>query len=278
MNFDFDWHVPVDRLHRYASGVAGATERDSIEAHLLTCERCRSELGAVRPSDQVRHDSMLRAVTDRIDQPQRPFHRSTSALVVSLASPSIVVASVLLAAALLAAVGLTAALIPALSVAVLAAIAPLAPIAAAVVAFMPATDPAGSLSAATPLAGGRLPFLSALFAIALSAIAGMISSAFTPLGWSDSVVWLAPGFAFAAIVLAAATWINPMRAAFVLGAGWCLVCAQWARGHRTISSVDAIDSLAGLGVQVQLLCAVVIVLATIVTLSRRDAQPNWRTR
>ena len=278
MSFDHDWHVPVDRLERYAGGAAGRVERDSIEAHLLACEHCRSNLaiGGSDPSAAT-HDAMLRAITDRIDQPRRPLRRSTGALQVSLASPALVAASALLTATLLAAVGIAAAIEPSLGVAVLVAMAPLAPVAAAVVAFWPATDPAGSLAVATPLAAGRLPFLRALFATAVSAVASLISSAFTPLGWSESVAWLAPGFAFAAIVIAAATWVNPVRLAVGLGAGWFAVCTLWARRRRTLSTADVVDELATRVVPMLILCLVVIVLASIVTLSRRDAQPNWRT-
>ncbi|HUP75686.1 MAG TPA: zf-HC2 domain-containing protein [Acidimicrobiales bacterium] len=277
MTFDYDWHVPVDRLERYAAGAAGPIEQDSIEAHLLVCDHCRANLATARQDAAAAHDAMLRAITDRIDQPRRSLHRSTGALQVSLASPALVGASALLATMLLAAVGVAAAIEPRFSIAVLVAVAPLAPVVAAVVGFWPATDPAGALSAATPLAAGRLPFLRALFATAVSAAAGLISSAFTPLGWSDSLVWLAPGFVFAAIVIAAATWMNPLRVAVGLGAGWCVVCTLWARGHRSLATVDAVNELATHGARIQIVCVVVIVVASIVTLSRRDAQPNWRT-
>lgn len=278
MSLDHDWHVPVDRLERYTGGDTRPVERDSIEAHLLACEHCRSNLAAIRPpAAGAIHDATLRAITERIDQPRRPLRRSTGAIRVSLASPALVGASVLLTATLLAAVGVAAAIEPFLGAAVLVAMAPLAPVAAAVVAFWPAIDPAGSLAVATPLAGGRLPFLRALFATAVSAAAGLISSSLTPLGWSDSVAWLAPGFAFAAIVVAAATWVNPVRLALGLGTGWCVVCALWVRRYPTLDTVDAIKDVATRIVPLLFLCLVVIVLALIVTLWRRDAQPSWRT-
>ena len=277
MSFDYDWHVPVDRLERYVDGSSAPIERGSIESHLIACEHCRSNLSAVRPTGDAPNDAVLRAITDRIDQSRRPLRRSTGALQVSLASPALVAASALLAASLLVMVGLAAAIRPSWSVAVLVALAPLGPVVAAVVAFWPTTDPAGSLSVATPLAGGRLPFVRALFATVVAAVAGVLSSAFTPLGSYEAVVWLLPGFAFAAIVIAAATWTDPMRLAVGLGAGWWTVCALWARGHRTDGMVDAANDLAAHAAAVQVLCLAVIVLAAIVTLSRRDALPNWRT-
>ena len=282
MSFEDDWHVPIDRLERYAGGATGRIERDSIEAHLLACEHCRSNIAGARSLAGTTNDAMLRALTDRIDQPRRLLRRSTGALQVSLASPPLVVASALLAATLLAAVGIAAVVEPPLGVPVFVAVAPLAPVVAAVVGFWPTTDPAGALSVATPLAAGRLPFLRALVATVVSAAAGLISSAFTPLGWSDSLVWLAPGFAFAAIVVAAATWMNPARLALGMGAGWIAVCVLWARGHRSLATDslaagDSIKDLAAQGARVQIVCLIVIVLASIVTLTRRNAQPNWRT-
>ena len=86
-----------------------------------------------------------------------------------------------------------------------------------------------------------------------------------------------PDSVFAAIVIAAATWMNPLRVAVGVGAGWCVICLLWARGHRSLDTVDAIDDFATHGARIQIACLAVIVVASIVTLSRRDAQPNWRT-
>ena len=275
MSFDDNWHVPFDRLEAYATGRAYPLERSSIEAHLLACAHCRKSLAVVGPS--ATREVTLAAIIDRIDRPRRPLHRSTGVLLVSLASPALVGATALLAAALLAVVGVTAVLRPPWSAAVLVALAPLAPIVAAVVAFWPATDPAGSLAPATPLAGGRLPFLRALFATSASAAAGLISSAFTPLAWSDSIIWLAPGMAFAAVVVAAATWIDPARLAVGLATGWIVVCLLWARAARSVTTLGSVDDLAIHDAAVQVMGVVVIVVASTVILWRRDAQPNWRT-
>src|SRR3954452_18170999 len=100
MTFDYDWHVPVDRLERYVGGATAPIERSSIEAHLLECEHCRSNLAGARSVTGAANDAILRAITDRIDQSRRPLRRSTGALQVSLASPSLIAASALLAATL----------------------------------------------------------------------------------------------------------------------------------------------------------------------------------
>lgn len=277
MSFDRDWHVPVNRLAAYAGGAVTWTERHSIEAHLLACQHCQSNLASARPSQEASQDATLRAIMERIDRPRRHLHRRTGLLHVSLASPALVAASAFLAAVLLVAVGLTSVIEPALGVALLVALAPLVPAAAAVVAFWPTTDPAGSLSFATPLAAGLLPFLRALFAATVATVAGLISSAFTPLEWSESVVWLGPGCAFAALVVAAATWVNPLRLALGLSAGWLVLCAFWIQRHRTLATIDAVDQLVSYGLGIQIVSLVVIVAAATVTLSRRHALPNWRT-
>lgn len=274
---DFDWHAPPELLTRFAAGpgTVDGTTAASLEAHLVRCADCRRGLaGAV---DRAMITASWDAIAERIDQPRRPLRRSTGALQASLASPALIAASAMLAATLLVGVGVAAAVEPAWSVALLVAVAPLGPVAAAVVAFWPATDPAGSLSVATPLAGGRLPFLRALFATAVSTLAGLSSSVLTPLGSFEAVVWLLPGLAFAAIVIAAATWVDPVRLAVGLGAAWWTVCALWARGHRAGAVVDAANDVAPHALPIAVTCITVILLASIVTLSRRDAQPNWRT-
>ncbi len=272
-----DWHVAAHRLVAYASGAAASTERDSVEAHLLACEHCRSNLASARPSAGTAQDTRLAAILERIDRPRRHLHGRTGALQVSLASPALVAASALLAVLLLAGVGLSTVIEPALGIAVLVAVAPILPAAAAVIAFWPTADPAGSLSVATPLAAGLLPFLRALFAATVATVAGVISSAFTPLEWSQSMLWLGPGCALAAIVIAAATWMNPLRLTLALSAGWLLLCTLWMRRHRTLATIDAVDQLVSYEARIQLLSLVVIVAATTVTLSRRHALPNWRT-
>ena len=272
-----DWHVPVDRIERYERVESPPTERDSIESHLLGCELCRAVLATARQSTPTAEDAALRAVLDRIDRPRRPLAWGTSALQVSLASPQLVAATAGLAALLLVAVGSAAAVEPRLGVAMLIALAPLAPVAAAVAAFWPASDPAGALSAATPLAGGKLPFLRAVFATAFSALAGLLGSAFTALGWSESIAWLAPGFAFAAIVIAAATWIDPRTVAIGMSVAWLGGCSLWLQELRRTAVLDAFDDLATNAAPVQVGCMAVIALGTVVAFQRREARPNWRT-
>ncbi|MFN0029035.1 MAG: zf-HC2 domain-containing protein [Acidimicrobiales bacterium] len=276
MSNDEDWHVAAGRLVVYASGAAAFTERDSIEAHLLACEHCRSNLAGARPSAGTAQDAMLAAILERIDRPRRLLNRRTGALQVSLASPALVAASALLAVLLLAGVGLSTVIEPALGIAVLIAVAPLLPAAAAAVAFWPTTDPAGSLSVATPLAAGLLPFLRALFAATVATVAGVISSAFTPLEWSQSLLWLGPGCALAAIVIAAATWMSPVRLAMGLSGGWLVLCALWVRRHRGLATIDAVEQLVSNGARIQIISLIVIGVASTVTLSRRHALPNWR--
>jgi hypothetical protein len=49
MSFEHDQHIPIDDLSAYADGeVLSDDERTRIEAHLRTCEMCRSELESIR--------------------------------------------------------------------------------------------------------------------------------------------------------------------------------------------------------------------------------------
>ena len=161
------WHVSASDLATYGDGRAHPLAMASIEAHLLACEQCRGVL-----ADERAHvvDLVWAGIAERIDVPRRPLRWSTGALQVSLASPPLFAATAGVALALLAVVAYIAVADPAWSLPLLLVLAPLAPIAGGAIAFRPGIDPAGTLSVATPLAGGRLPFLRALVASAFSQI------------------------------------------------------------------------------------------------------------
>ena len=111
----------------------------------------------------------------------------------------------------------------------------------------------------------------------MAIVAGLISSAFTPIGWSDSLVWLGPGCAFAALVVAAATWMNPIRLAAGLSTGWLVLWTLWVRRQRDAATIDAVEQLLSHEMQIRIVSLVVIAGASTVILARRHALPNWRT-
>jgi hypothetical protein len=278
------WHVPDAELERYVAGAApvgrGTLELASIEAHLLACERCRATLASsvLRTNGgQPAHDGWQR-IAERIDQSHRPVRSSTSLLHVSVASPPLLGATLGLAALLLVSVVLAAAINPRWAAPVLIALAPLGPVVGAALAYQPRVDPAGRLAAATPLASGRLPLLRALIAAAASLMVGLVATLVVPLPGTALLLWLLPGLAFAAIVLAVGTWVEPSRAAAALATGWMAIVLGWAFRSRRTPLDEAFGRLFTDQRAVQMVCVGVTVVAAVICHHRRDALPNWRTR
>ena len=270
------WHVSEEGLSRFMQGEARATERHSIETHLVGCDRCRGVLvehrGLMPTSDRI-----WEGILDRVELSRRSLRWSTAPIQVSIASPSLIAATFGLASVLLVAVGVLSAFKSQAALPLLIALAPLAPPVGAVIAFHPGIDPAGKLTQATPLAGRRILFLRAGFSTLVAIMAGLIAAAFTPLGWSSVLIWLAPSLSFTAVVAAAATWTNPARLAVIASTLWMLVVFEWARGHQGAWTRAALDELAVSRPLVQTAFITASVVAAIVCIWRRDAQPGWRT-
>jgi hypothetical protein len=224
------WHVSDDDLAAYLSGTAVAVLAASVEAHVLGCAECRGALAAAG-AGRAHADTERRwvALVERIDRPS-PSHLARW----SGPHPSPVIrASVssrpLLAAWLTAlAVVLLLPVVPVLlagreATTALLAAAPLAPMAAVVLAYRRSSDPAGELALGTPLAGFRLVATRALLVAVAAAPAGVLVALALGLSPYVAVGWLLPGFALSVMVLVAGTVLSdPAAAAGCLGAAWAL--------------------------------------------------------
>ena len=275
------WHVPADELGRYASGGARSFEIASVEAHLVACASCCAALAVVRASmttGDSASDASWSRIVDRIDQPRRVLRMGTSTLQLCLASPPLVAATLGLASTLLVLIGILTVVDAPQSLPVLLALAPLAPVAGAVLAYQPEADPAGAMAPATPLAAGRLLFLRAMMASVVTLVAGLAASAVAPLSAEALLLWLLPGLALTAIVLALGTWINPTGLALVLAGGWVALIVSWWTRHRAVPEQAALADFATDPQAVRLVCIAIAVIAAAICHLRRDARPNWRTR
>lgn len=276
------WHVAADELQAYVADVAPTLSAASIEAHLLACADCRATLATVRRSAESTTDAISRTealwarVADRVDQPRRPLRSSTRTLHVSLASPPLLAATAGVAATLLVAVGVVSVVSPHWSFPVQLALAPLAPVVASLVAFQPGVDPAGQLAEATPLAGARLPLLRALFATLLSLVSGIAATAFSAMPLNMVALWLLPGIAFAAIIFASATVLNPTRIAAPLILGWTVLVTDWSRRHRAVLTAETVRNLLTNEAALGWALIGVTFAAIVVVYRRRDATPVWR--
>ena len=195
-----------------------------------------------------------------------------------MASPPLFAATAILAGLMLLLVGVVAWTDPTWALPVMLVLGAVAPPIGAAVAFQTRVDPSGELAAATPLASGRLPFIRAITASVLCLPAALVAGLFTELSWRDAAVWLLPGVAMAAIVLASATRVDPIRVGVALAVAWTTVVTRWAQSHRGASVHATLDGLVANRPQSRLTYLVIAIVAVAVGLKRRDARPNWSVR
>ena len=267
-----EWHMATADLKAYLGGEVGPVRRASLESHVTECALCRSVLAGLRPAQQ---QELWDRIADRIDIARRPLRWSTTALKVSLSSPRLLGATAALTASLLLAATIATMIGDGWEARVLLNVAPIAPAVGAAIAFRREMDPAGELAEATSLAAGRLPFLRSLVASAFMFVAGVAASLFTAIGWESISVWVLPALAMAAVVLAAATWVDPTHAAAVLTIGWGGAIAMWSNRHRPTPPRIAVDQLFTHQPAMQLLCVVVTIGAGLICVRRRSVGPVW---
>ena len=277
-----DWHVRDDDLAAYESGVLAPVLATSVEAHLMSCEGCRSRLAAVAPPQDV--EKAWRTLADAIDRPSAGIlgrlgsrHRLLRS---SIATPTMVLAA-LAAVSLLALVPLVAAAVAgdAALVALLVG-APLAPVAAAGIAYRDWADPAGEISLATPTAGLRLVAMRALVvsvgALLAAAATVLVVGAWVDVPSSLLFSWCLPGLALSALVmLAGTTRLDPLRVALGLGVAWAAAVVAGSTARRSLRPEAVLDVLASPAVQTAALS--VAVIALFLTVARRDLVSYRRT-
>ena len=226
-----EWHAGEQELEDYVSGRTPRALAASMEAHLLSCARCRHNLR--------RHRRRRRAATlawsrlaDSIDRPTpTPLARLTHGHWFArsvIATPAMVQAA-LAALVLIALVPLAAAMTSgSAGLVVLLVLAPLAPMAAVTLAYREWADPAGEISLATPSAGLRLVALRAV-AVSLAAIPLAFLVLVAVDAWAGDVplrlgaAWFLPGLALAALVLLTGTTrLDPFHVAVGISAGWAV--------------------------------------------------------
>jgi hypothetical protein len=240
------WHLDDDALRRYVERTDSLAEGASAEQHLLACEPCR---GRVTAAASVIELSVidLAAVWDRtrdaIEVP-RPsvFERllrgaglpASEARLVAVASAFrgvwlVGVAAVLTFAALAAALG------HARGVWVFLAVAPVAPCLVVASSYDPWMDPALEPELVTPYPALRLILLRTIAVLALALPAVLLFGLVVP--GETAFAWLLPAVGFVAVVLAASTWVSPLRAAIAVSSAWLAVV--WLLAARS-GSADAL--------------------------------------
>lgn len=271
------WHATDEELVAYRRGSHDSVLAASIEAHLLACTTCR---GALAGDTDVRTDTARRwdDLAARMDSP--PTTRWSGLQRSVLTRPALATRPLLIAWVAAIGVLLAVLLLPLLVVGgggttVLLAAAPLAPMLAVVLAYRHASDPAGEMALATPMAGFRLIATRAVTVALTATPLAVVVALLLNLPAHVAFGWLLPGLALATLVLMAGTVrMDPAVTAGVLGAGWALVIVA-PTVLRQITAEAVAQAVASPGAQ--LLALAVAALALALALTRRDHITYRRT-
>jgi len=240
------WHLDDDMLRRYVERADSLAEGASAEQHLLSCEPCRARVGAAASGTGLGVID-LAAVWDRtrdaVEVP-RPsvFERllrgaglpAQEARLVAVASAfrGVWLAGV---AAVLAFAALAAAFGHARGVWVFLAVAPVVPCLVVAAGYDPWMDPALEPELVTPYPVLRLILLRTIAVLALAVPAVLLFGLVVP--GVTAFAWLLPAVGFVAVVLAASTWVSPLRSAVAVSCAW--LAAIWLLAGRS-GSPDAV--------------------------------------
>lgn len=274
-----DWHASDADLAAFSTGTLPGVVAASVETHLVACDRCRIALRRMR-SDAAdareQRDHVWAGIADRIDRPTRDW-RGHRWLQVTIGSPALCLVTaalvlVLLTIPVVAAAGSTRA-----AVAMLFAVAPLAPVVGAVLGFRSDTDPGGELAMAAPLMSFRLVLARAAVVSAFAIPAAVLSSVLMPVPFTLVIGWILPGLAFSAVVLACASRVDATRFACALAVGWAVGVVVAFTGSRRIPLDDALNGLFVNQLATQVVFAVAAVVAATVVYIRRADQRIWST-
>ena len=226
------WHLDDDMLRRYAGRTDSLAEGASAEQHLLSCGPCRARVGAaasVTGFSVIDFAAVWDRTRDAVEVP-RPsvFERllrgaglpAAEARLVAVASAfrGVWLAGV---AAVLAFAALAAAFGHARGVWVFLAVAPVVPCLVVAAGYDPWVDPALEPELVTPYPALRLVLLRTIAVLALALPAVLLFGLVVP--GEAAFAWLLPAVGFVAVVLAASTWVSPLRAAIAVSSGWLAV-------------------------------------------------------
>jgi len=218
------WHLDADLIRRYVERTDSLAEGASAEQHLLSCEPCRARVTAA--VDVIDLAGVWDRTRDAIEvPPPSVFERllraaglpAHEARLVAVASAFrgvwlVGVAAVLAFAALAAALG------HARGVWLFLAVAPVVPCLVVAYSYDPWMDPALEPELVTPYPALRLVLLRTIAVLALALPAVLVFGLVVP--GETAFAWLLPAVGFVAVVLAASTWVSPLRLAIAVSCAW----------------------------------------------------------
>jgi hypothetical protein len=273
------WHAAPETLHGYAEGRISAVQASSVEAHLVTCDACRSSLAA--GADRARLDTLWGEITAAVDAPvPGVMERLLGRLGVPEHVGRLLAATPALRLSWLAAVMVT------LAFAVSAArrgdgdvglllflvLAPLLPLAGVAASFGPGIDPVYEVAVAAPLRGLDLLLLRAAAVLATTTVLVGAAAMTVPHADWGMAVWLLPACGLTAGSLALSTWITPWKAAAALASVWVAAAAVGLRVAAGSSpGGPVVERFVAFRPSGQLALAVFTAAAAVIVALRRDA-------
>ena len=240
------WHLDDDALRRYVGRADSLAEGASAEQHLLSCEPCRARVTATvevidfagvwdrtRDAVEVPRPSVLERL---LRAAGLPAHEARLVAVAS-AFRGVWLAGV---AAVLAFAALAAAIGHARGVWVFLAVAPVVPCLVVASSYDPRMDPALEPELVTPYPALRLILLRTIAVLALAVPAVLLFGLVVP--GETAFAWLLPAVGFVAVVLAASTWVSPLRAAIAVSSAW--LATVWLLAARPGSPESVLQARA----------------------------------
>ena len=221
------WHLDDDMLRRYVGRADSLAEGASAEQHLLCCGPCRARVSAA--AAVIDFAAVWDRTRDAVEVP-RPsvFERLLRAAGLPAHEARLVAAASAFrgvwltgVAAVLAFAALAAALGHARGTWLFLAVAPVVPCLVVASSYDPWLDPALEPELVTPYPALRLVLLRTIAVLVLALPAVLLLGLVIPA--EEPFAWLLPAVGFVAVVLAASTWVSPLRAAIAVSSAWLAV-------------------------------------------------------
>jgi anti-sigma factor RsiW len=230
------WHIVGDQLDGYLEDRVDAPTAASVEAHLVACADCRARL-AQRTAATVLAASW-QGLERRIDaEPPSATARLLSRLGVSEHHQRLLAPTVPLRLAWLGAIALAlgssamlagdipgGASLGVLTYLTLAAIVPLAAVAAS---LSTASEPAAEVAAAAPLTAVQVTGLRASAVLVVTATIALVAGVLLPGPWTEAALWLLPSLAMCALTTVLSGRVGPVRSATAVGVTWVCGVGVW---------------------------------------------------
>ncbi|HEY3009333.1 MAG TPA: hypothetical protein VGJ63_14875 [Micromonosporaceae bacterium] len=259
------WHVDEETLRLYARGQGQLSFGASVEAHLISCARCRALLTPAVDVDRL--ERLWDEVVERVDAP-RPgvverllrlarIPEDTARLLA--ATPSLRASWLLAMAATLAFAAFAAASSASHDRGTLLflIVAPILPVAGVAVAFHGGLDPAYEIGLATPYPQFRLLLLRSAAVTAVTCITAFAAGLLLPQRALTAAAWLLPALALTSLTLALGRRVDTAYAAGVVVAVWT---AAVVLGYLRLGSF-AVFGIAGQLTYLAVAVASLVVLA-----------------